>query len=337
MAYVIYVLKRCALLLLVILGVVTLTFFVSHVLPADPARLSGGIRARPEQVEALRAKLNLDKPILTQYWLYLRGLSRGDLGTSVRTEQPVSRDLLTYFPATLELTFSAVMLAMCVGIPLGVLSATSRRRFFDFGVRTFSVGAVSIPSFWLGLMLQLVFYMNLNLLPCQGRLSPFVAPPSHTTGLYVLDSVLAWNGAALVNSLQHLVLPTLALGAGSLAVMTRMTRSSVLEVLRTDYVQTAWAKGLSKQAVLLKHVLRNALLAISTVIGLQIGALLAGSIPIEVVFSWPGVGSYAAKAITFVDFNAILGVTIISAVAYAVLNLMIDLLYLSIDPRIRYV
>ena len=331
-----YVAKRLLLLVVTMVGVLTLTFFLSHVVPGDPARLAAGVRAKPEQVQALRERLNLDRPILVQYGLYLSGVFHGDLGTSIRTRKPVMQDLLDYFPATVELTVLAMLMCIVLGIPLGVLSAVKQESPVDHLSRVTSIAAVSMPPFWLGLLLQLLFYRILGALPASGRLDPFLSPPHHATGLYVLDSLMSGNWAALGSSLAHVILPAVALAAGSLAVVTRMTRSSLLEVISQDYVRTARSKGVSERVVILKHALRNALMPIVTVIGLQIGVLLAGAVLTEVVFSWPGIGLYAVQSIVFVDFQSILGVTLVSALVYSIANLGVDLLYAVIDPRIHY-
>jgi len=331
-----YILKRLALLAVTLWGVLTLTFFISRVIPGDPARLAAGIRAKPEQVEQLRKELGLDRPLIEQYWRYIGDIVRGNLGMSIRTRRPVSTDLIEYFPATVELTVFAMILCFVVGIPLGIISAVRQGAFVDQVARLASTSAVSMPPFWLGLLLQLIFFRWLRVLPAMGRLSIYLSPPKHVTGLYVLDSLLTGNWTALGDSLIHLILPGTALAAGSIAVITRMTRSSLLEVLASDYIRTARAKGLPELVVLLRHAFRNALLPIITSIGLQFGVLLGGAVPIEVVFTWPGIGLYAVQSILFVDFSAILGVTFVMAIVYSVLNLIVDLLYTVIDPRIHY-
>jgi ABC-type dipeptide/oligopeptide/nickel transport system permease component len=331
-----YIVKRLALLTVTLLGVLTLTFFVSHVVPGDPARLAAGVRARPEQVEALRTRLGLDRPLWQQYGRYIAGVVRGDLGESIRTRRPVSADLAEYFPATVELTVFAMVLCLLIGIPLGIISAVKRESVIDHVSRVAATAAVSMPTFWLGLLLQLLFFRWLQILPATGRLGFYLSPPAHATGLYVVDSLLSGNWTALGDSFVHLILPGAALAASSIAVITRMTRSSLLEILSLDYVRTARSKGLAEKVVILKHALRNALLPSLTVIGLQVGVLLAGAVLIEVVFSWPGIGLYAVQSITFVDFQAILGVTLITAIVYSGVNLIVDVLYGVIDPRIHY-
>lgn len=331
-----YIVKRLVFLVVTLWGILTLTFFISRVIPGDPARLAAGIRAKPEQVKQLQKELGLDRPLIEQYRRYITNVVRGNLGKSIRTRRPVSVDLIEYFPATVELTVFAMILCLVVGIPLGIASAVWQGSFVDHVSRLVSTSAVSMPPFWLGLLLQLIFFRWLKLLPAMGRLSIYLSPPPHITGLYVLDSLLTGNWTTLGDSLVHLVLPGIALAAGSMAVISRMTRSSFLEVLSSDYIRTARSKGLPERVILLRHAFRNALLPIITSIGLQFGVLLAGAVPIEVVFTWPGIGLYAVQSILFSDFPAILGVTFVVAIVYSVLNLIVDLLYTVIDPRIRY-
>ena len=331
-----YIVKRLVFLVVTLWGILTLTFFISRVIPGDPARLAAGIRAKPEQVKQLQKELGLDRPLIEQYGRYITNVVRGNLGKSIRTRRPVSVDLIEYFPATVELTVFAMILCLVIGIPLGIASAVWQGSFVDHASRLVSTSAVSMPPFWLGLLLQLIFFRWLKLLPAMGRLSIYLSPPPHITGLYVLDSLLTGNWTTLGDSLVHLVLPSIALAAGSMAVISRMTRSSFLEVLSSDYIRTARSKGLPERVILLRHAFRNALLPIITSIGLQFGVLLAGAVPIEVVFTWPGIGLYAVQSILFSDFPAILGVTFVVAIVYSVLNLIVDLLYTVIDPRIRY-
>jgi peptide/nickel transport system permease protein len=330
-----YIVRRLAFLVITLLGVLTITFFLSRILPGDPARLAAGIRAGPEQVEALRRSLGLDRPLAEQYVRYITSVMRGDLGMSIRTRRPVRADLVEYFPATVELTIFATFLCILLGIPLGIFSAVRQETLVDHVLRVAAVAAVSMPSFWLGLLFQLVFFRWLGILPATGRVG-LGFRPTHITGLYVLDSIITQNWAALGSCLKHLALPAMALAASSVAQISRMMRSSLLEVLSHDYVRTARAKGLKESAVILKHALRNALLPTLTVIGLQTGVLLSGAVPVEVVFSWPGIGLYAVQSIVFVDFMAILGVTLLMTIVYSGINLIVDVLYGVLDPRIQY-
>ena len=328
--------RRLVFLVFVVVGVSLLTFIISHVVPADPARLLLGRTATAEQIAALRANLGFDKPLPVQYLLYMAHLAQGDFGQSISSHRAVISDFTDYFPATVELTLYALVICVVVGLPLGVVSALARDRWPDHLTRIFSIAGVALPLFWLGLVLQVILYGRLHLLPAEQRLDLFVAPPRHLTGMYTVDSLLTGNWAALGNSLRHVVLPALTLAFASLATMTRVTRASMLEALGQDYVRTARAKGLRGRRVVYRHALRNALIPTTTLMGLQVGNLLGGAFLVEIVFSWPGIGFYSVQAIRAFDYAAIMGVTIIIAVAYTLVNLVVDVLYAVLDPRITY-
>ncbi len=328
--------RRLVFLVFVVVGVSLLTFIISHVVPADPARLLLGRTATAEQIAALRANLGFDKPLPVQYLLYMTHLVQGDFGQSISSHRAVISDFTDYFPATVELTLYALVICVVVGLPLGVVSALARDRWPDHLTRIFSIAGVALPLFWLGLVLQVILYGRLHLLPAEQRLDLFVAPPRHLTGMYTVDSLLTGNWAALGNSLRHVVLPALTLAFASLATMTRVTRASMLEALGQDYVRTARAKGLRGRRVVYRHALRNALIPTTTLMGLQVGNLLGGAFLVEIVFSWPGIGFYSVQAIRAFDYAAIMGVTIIIAVAYTLVNLVVDVLYAVLDPRITY-
>lgn len=331
-----YLVRRLLLTLLVIVGVSAITFALSRLVPGNPARLLAGPHARQAEVDALAARYHLDGPVLEQYAIYMSGLARGDLGLSVTSRRPVTEDLAQYLPATIELTAAAFLLTILIGLPLGVLSAVRRGGPLDHLARILSISGVSLPVFWLGLVLQVIFYKHLGLLPAGGRLGLLDFEPERVTGFYTVDSLLARDPALFWSSVQHLILPAATLAIGSLAVVTRMTRASVLESLGADYVRTARAKGLSRSGVVRGHVLRNAFLPTLTVLGLQVGYLLAGNFLVESVFNWPGIGLYAIDAISNLDYAAIMGVTIVVSLIYVLVNLVVDLLYLKLDPRIRY-
>lgn len=331
-----FVARRLGFLVFVILGVSVLTFVISHVVPADPARLLLGRTATAQQIADLRANLGFDKPLPVQYLIYMEHLLRGDLGQSISSHRPVLSDIADYFPATVELTIYALALCLAVGLPLGVVSALARDRWPDHLVRIFSIAGVALPLFWLGLVLQVILYGRLHLLPAEQRLDLFMSAPRHITGMYTFDSLLTGNWAALGNSLRHIVLPALTLAFAALATMTRVTRASVLEALDQDYIRTARAKGLRRRQVVYRHALRNALIPTTTLMGLQVGNLLGGAFLVEIVFSWPGIGFYSVQAIRAFDYAAIMGVTIIIAVAYTMVNLVVDVLYVVLDPRITY-
>lgn len=331
-----FILRRLALLVFVLLGVSLLTFFISHVVPADPARLAAGAHATGKQVEALRQKMGFDRPLPEQYWRYLTGLTRGDLGYSLASRRPVVEDLKDYFPATVELTVAAMAICLVVGVPLGVVSAVRKGSWVDHLARVVCIGGVALPIFWLALLFQLIFYRWLGLVPAGGRLDPGMVHPQTITGLYVLDSLLTANWAVLQNSLAHLVMPAITLAFASLAWVARVTRTSMLETLGQDYIRTARGKGHSERGVVFQHALRNALIPTVTLVGLQTGALLAGAFLVEIIYSWPGIGYYTVNAIMAMDFNAIISTTLLVAVVYTVTNLVVDVAYVALDPRIKY-
>jgi ABC-type dipeptide/oligopeptide/nickel transport system permease component len=331
-----FLIRRLALLFFVLLGVSMLTFSLSHIVPADPARLAAGPHASAVQVQQLRQKLGLDRPLLEQYWMYMSGLLRGDFGYSLFSRRPVIEDLKDYFPATVELTVAAMLICLVVGIPLGVLSAVHKNRLVDHLGRLVCIGGVAMPIFWLALLFQLLFYRWLDILPAGGRIDPGLSPPQTITGMYTLDSLLTGNWPVLRSSLSYLILPAVTLAFASLAWVARVTRTSMLEMLGQDYVRTARSKGMPERRVIYIHVLRNALIPTVTLIGLQIGALLAGAFLVEIIFSWPGIGYYTVNAIMAMDFNAIMSTTLLVAVVYTIVNLVVDILYVALDPRISY-
>ena len=328
--------RRLLLMVPVLFGVSLLTFVLSHVVPGDPARMLAGTHAGAAQVQTVRHSYGLDRPLPVQYWLYMSNLLHGDLGTALHTQRSVSDDLRAFLPATLELGLAAMFLAVILGVPLGVLAAVSRNRWPDHASRLLALSGVSLPVFWVALVLQLVLYYSLGWFPSGGRLDPTLTPPPSITGFYTIDSLLHGQLGLFANALWHLALPALVLSLGPLAVVMRITRSSMLEVMVRQYVRTARAKGVTRSSVVVHHALRNALLPTVTVIGLQFGYLLGGAVLVEYVFSWPGVGLYTAQSITASDYPAIMGVTIAIAALYVVLNLAVDLCYAALDPRIRY-
>lgn len=331
-----FVARRLAFLVVVVMGVSVLTFLISHVVPADPARLLLGKEATPEQVAQLRHSLGFDRPLPVQYLIYMGNLLHGDFGQSISSHRSVASDFGDYFPATMELTLYAIIICLVVGIPLGVLSAIGRNGWIDQFTRVFSMAGVALPLFWLGLVLQVLLYGRLHLLPPDQRLDAFVSPPHHLTGMYTVDSLLTGNWTALGNSLQHIILPAVTLAFASLATVTRVTRASMIEALGQDYIRTARAKGAGRWRVSYHHALRNALIPTTTLMGLQVGNLLGGAFLVEIVFAWPGIGFYSVQAIRSFDYAAIMGVTIIIAVVYTLVNLVVDLLYGVLDPRITY-
>jgi peptide/nickel transport system permease protein len=330
-----FLLRRIVGIAAVMIGVSVITFAISHVIPADPAAAALGDHATGEQIAEFRAEYHLDRPLAEQYVTYAEGILHGDLGQSIRTRRAVAADLADSFPATLELSFAALFVSLVVGLPAGVWSAMFRGRLPDLIVRMFAIAGGSIPVFWLGLIVIGLGYYQLGWFPGGGRIDLFVTPPATRTGLYVVDSVIAGDVGALKSSLLHLVLPALTLGYFSTAVITRMTRSSMLEVLSQDYMRTARAKGLRERIVIVRHGLRNALIPTVTIIGLTFGSLLSGAVLTETIFSWPGLGRYATASAVSLDFPAVMGVTLLAAVVYPLANLAVDIAYYWLDPRIQ--
>jgi peptide/nickel transport system permease protein len=329
-------LRRSIGMVAVMLGVSMITFFISHVVPADPVAAALGDHAREDQIIAFRAEYGLDKPVVEQYVIYITNLLHGDLGISIRTRRPVIDDLHDFFPATLELSLAALLVSIFIGIPTGIWSSLFRNRLPDNVVRVFALIGGSLPIFWLGLIVISIFYYRLGWLPLGGRIDDFIQPPQAITGLYVVDSILTGNMPALVSSLKHLILPAFTLGYFSTAVISRMTRSSMLEVLNQDYIRTARAKGLRERLVVVRHGLRNAMIPTLTVIGVTFGSLLSGAVLTETVFSWPGLGLYATASAISLDFPAVMGVTLLAALVYTLVNLIVDLSYHWLDPRIQH-
>jgi peptide/nickel transport system permease protein len=328
---ILFFLKRIAYFVPTLLGLLILVFLVSRVIPGDPAALVAGETATAEQVKAIRTQLGFDRPLYVQFGVYVRQLVTGDLGKSLYSGRRVSQDLVDRFPATLELTLAAMFISVLVGIPLGILSALKRNSLLDHLVRGFTVSGLAIASFWLGIMLQLFASMWLGLTPLGGRIG--VSAPRLITGLFVLDSVLTLNGAALLSSLKHLLLPALTLSFASLATLARFTRSGVLDVIQKDFILYERAMGLPPRVVVYKYVLRNALISTVTQVGLLFGLLLAGAVVIEAVFDWPGLGLYAYQSIVLSDYQAILGVTLLSGFVYVTVNLGVDVVLTLVDPR----
>ena len=321
-------------LVLVLAGVCVITFTISHLIPGDPARLLAGDRASDEIVRHIRQNLGLDKPLYIQFWHYISGLLHGDLGTSIRTGRPVLDDLKAFFPATLELAFCALGLALIIGLPLGVLSAVYRNRWLDHLVRLLAISGISTPAFWLGLGVIVLFYGHWQVLPGSGRLDDWLDPPARITGFYLIDSLLTGDLAVFFNALQHLILPSLTLAFVHLGIVARQVRSAILEQLSEDYIRTARASGLPYRYVVLRYALPNAMIPSITVLGLALGDLLYGAVLTETVFAWPGMGAYVVASIQALDFPAVMGFAVVVSLAYVLVNLIVDLLYLWLDPRI---
>jgi peptide/nickel transport system permease protein len=330
-----FILRRVAGLIFVLLGVSVLTFFLAQVVPVDPAATALGSNARDEQIEAYREQLGLDQPAPVQYINYMQRLLRGDLGQSIRTRRPVINDLRDYLPATIELSLAAMLVAVCIGIPLGILASLRRNTWIDATARLFALIGGSMPIFYIGLFALGVFWRQLKWLPGPGRLDSTLRPPTQITGLFTVDALLTGNWPVFWNASAHLLLPALVLGYFSTAVLLRMTRSSMLEMLGQDYVRTARAKGLSEQLVIGRHVFKNAFPPVLTTIGLVFGSLLSGAVLTETIFNWPGLGRYATTSVTTLDYPAVMGVTLVAAFIYPLVNTMVDIGYSFIDPRVR--
>ena len=318
-------------------GITVASFVLSQAVPIDPvtAHLGEQAAANPEVVQAFRREWELDRPLPEQYLRYVWNLARGNMGTSISTRQPVSLDLWQHLPATIELSVAAMVLSILLGLPLGILSAIRRDSVLDQTTRVAALMGVSMPIFWLGLVGLFVFYARLGWVPEPGRLSAALSSPPLLTGFLLIDSLLARRPDAALDSLWHLCLPAVVLSLQNLGVFARLMRSSMLEVLGEDYVRTARAKGLGEHAVLIRHAARNGLIPIVTVMGVNFGRLLSGAVVIETVFAWPGLGLYAFRSATSLDLPAIMGVGIVVATIYILANLLVDIAYAIIDPRIR--
>ncbi|MBE9913358.1 ABC transporter permease [Paenibacillus donghaensis] len=330
-----YILKRLLILVPVLIGMTIIVFSIIHAIPGDPAETILGQKATEQSKEALREQLGLNKPWLQQYFTYLGDLVQGDLGKSIKTKEPIMKEILPYLAATLELTIASMLFATFVGINAGIISAWKQNSWFDYIVMIIALIGVSMPIFWLGLMEQWIFSIKLHWLPSIGRFDQR-DPVEAVTNLYVIDAMIAGRWDQLWTVMKHLVLPSIALGTIPMAVIARMTRSSMLEVMKSDYVRTAKAKGLSQFFVVYKHALKNALIPVLTVIGLQTGSLLGGAVLTETIFAWPGVGRYIFEAISSRDYPVIQSGILIVAILFIVINLIVDLLYTLIDPRIQY-
>lgn len=327
-----YILRRLFLLIPVLLGVLVLVFTISYVIPTDPARVwAGGLHARPEQVELLRERYHLNDPLYIQIYYYLDGLLHGDLGISASTRRPVMDDLKAFFPATFELAIFSFIISLA-GIPFGVVSALKRNKMLDHVSRVFSLAGASTPLFWMALLLQFIFYYKLGWLPAYGRVE---VPLERITGMVLIDSAITGNSAAFVDALQRLAMPSFCMAFWSMGYLVRITRSSMLEVLNTEYIVTAKAKGLPQRIVHYRHALKNAIIPPITILGIRFGWLLAGAVLLETIFAWPGMGRYAASSIVEVDLPAMVGYCLVVAFVMIIANLIVDITYAFIDPRMR--
>lgn len=329
-----YILRRVLLALPALFGLVILTFVLSRVVPGDAAATLAGDAATPAQIADIRARYGLDRPIMEQAVIHVRQVLTGDFGRSIFSGRPVAEEIMQRLPATLELTFVALFLAAMIGIPLGLLAALDHNGPVDHLVRLLSVGGLAIASFWLAIMLQLVFSMDLDVLPLRGRMDVALGQPARVTGSMLIDSLLAGRPDMFVDACRHLVLPAVTLALPGLATIARFTRSGVLETLQKDFVLYARAAGYGRVRLAAIYVLRNAVNVTVTQIGLLFGALISGAVAVEAVFDWPGLGTYAVQAILSADYKALLAVTLVVGVVYAVVNVAVDVVQALIDPRV---
>jgi peptide/nickel transport system permease protein len=329
-----YISRRLFHLFLIMVGVSVLVFLMLRMIPGDPARLLLGEYASPEELGRLRTQLGLDQSYLTQYAIYIKNLLAGDFGKSVRTGAPIASEIGVRLLATIELSVAAMLIATLIGIAAGVVSSVKQYSLLDYGSMFLALIGVSMPIFWLGLMLIYLLSVKFPVLPMMGRITMGLeAPP--VTGLVVIDTLIAGQFGAFWDSFRHLILPSFTLATIPMAIIARITRSSMLEVLHKDYVRTARAKGLDEMVVILRHALRNAFLPVVTVLGLNLGLLLGGAVLTETIFSWPGLGRYVVDSLMARDYAAVQGCILIFAVVMALINLVVDLVYVILDPRIR--
>ena len=319
----------------VIWGIVTIVFVLMRVFSANPAYLMLGQRATADRVAEVTTYLGLDQPIWKQYIIYMKQLFQGDLGTSLFSNQPVMQELLERLPATIELALFSVLIASVVGITLGVICAVKQNSFTDRICQVGGLVGISLPRFWLGLMLIIAFAVNLKILPVSGRFD-FMAQPKNITGFMILDSIITGDWKALGSTLRYLMLPGCSIAVSSVGTIMRYTRSTMLETIRQDYIRTARAKGLRERTVVVRHALKNALIPIVTVIGMELGGLFGGSVLTETIFAWPGVGKYVVDGINNSDYAVVQGGCMLVAIISVMMNLVVDLLYGTLDPRIRY-
>lgn len=329
-----HLIRRSCSSIIALLLLATFVFILSRSVPADPAMFAAGMDATREQIEKVREEFGLDKDYFTQYILFLKGLLRGELGKSMYTRRPIAKDLVEKLPASIELTLTAVILGVIIGVPLGVLSGTRPGTPLDHGSRILGVIGVSLPVFWYGIILQIVFYGTLGWLSASGRVPAGMTPP-YVTGFILIDSLLAGNLKLLGEAIKHLILPAFALSQVVIAMIVRMLRANLLDVMGEDYIMTARAKGLTERVVVFKHAIKNAILPVLTLLGVRIGQIMSGAILTEAIFGWPGIGSYAYRASMKLDYPALMGVTLVVGVIFLLINLVIDILYGFLDPRLK--
>jgi peptide/nickel transport system permease protein len=329
-----YLINRLLQLVLILFGVSLIVFTMLRLVPGDSARLLLGEFASPQELASLRTKMGLDKPLVVQYWIYIRNILSGDFGNSIRTGTPVIGEIMVRFSATLELSIMAMGFAILFGMVAGIISAVYQHSVFDYASMFIALFGVSVPIFWLGLMLIYFFAVKWQVLPMMGRLDMMLDVP-RLTGMMVIDALIALDFEAFWDAMRHLLLPAITLSTIPMAILARITRSSMLEVLRKDYIRTAKAKGMTETVVILRHALRNAFLPIVTVMGINFGLLLGGAVLTETLFSWPGLGRYVVDSLMARDYNAVQACILVFAVLMTVINFVVDMIYAVLDPRIR--
>jgi peptide/nickel transport system permease protein len=330
-----YLLRRLLYTIPALIGLSMLIFVIARVMPGDPARLALGPEATKEQVQKLREEMGLNLPVHVQYLHYMGGVFHGKFGKSFYTHRDVMIDLREYFPATLELTTVAMIISVLLGIPLGIVSAIRKDKWEDHSSRVFAMSGVSMPRFWIGILFQLVLSYHLGWLPVVGRIDSDLDPPTKISGLFILDSLLTGNWLILGNSVQHIIMPALTLALSPIAQIMRVVRASMIEQMRKGYILTARANGMPENLLIWRYMLKNSFIATLTIIGLLYGFFLGGAFVVETVFSWPGMARYGVRAFIYRDFNAIIAVVLIIAIAYAIINILVDIAYGLLDPRIR--
>lgn len=317
-------------------GLSLVVFVVSRVAPGDPAKLAAGPDATEEMVEVIRKEFGLDKPLVGQYLIYMKGLIQGDFGRSIRTRHFVWEDLKRFMPATFELVFISISFSVLFGVLFGILSAVYRDTWMDHMIRFFTITGVAVPMFWLGIMLQLLFSAKIPLFPLGGRLDTMIFPPPAYTHFFLIDSLLAGQWKTFMNGVHHLLLPALVLSFPALASITRINRAEMLEVLHKDFILNEKAQGIPGRLIIFKYALKNGLIPTLSMIGLRYGWMLGGTVLVETVFNWPGIGNYAVGAAIYSDFQPVMAVTIILGLNFMIANLLVDLGYGFLDPRVRY-
>jgi peptide/nickel transport system permease protein len=330
-----YTIRRCFILIPVLFGMILIVFSLIHAIPGNPAQIILGQQATKDSIAALTKQLGLDQPLYDQFFKYVKELLSGNLGISIKTQTPINQEIWPYFAATAELAFVAMLIAVVIGVNAGIISAWFQNSWFDYAAMLLALVGVSMPIFWLGLMEQYIFSVHLNLLPSAGR-DNIRDPVQAITNLYLLDTLINGRFDQFIVVIKHLILPGIALATIPMAIIARITRSSMLEVLRADYIRTARAKGMKMFWVVYKHSLKNAFIPILTVIGMQTGLLLGGAILTETIFGWPGIGSYIYEAIQTRDYPVIQSGILVVAILFVLINLIVDLMYAFIDPRIKY-